>query len=151
MNYSVLPPESLEVVYKKVTKQLPDALRSPQAFAMLYSSSDSMFFEVGLLQGVFWLAGIRVGWKAAIHVVLWDEEARRECLKKTAIPKRAVRDIFRLLRLQRLEAYIPVRKRTGCQYAEAVGFRMEGILRKYDKYDGDLVDVAVYSILSEDL
>jgi len=151
MKYSVLPPESLEEVFQKVSKQLPDSLRDFQSFIMLYSAPNTMFFEVGLLGGAFWLANIYIGWKATGHVVLWDREVREECLKKVAYPRKVVRDIFELLRLERLEAYIPVRKRTACQYAERLGFTMEGILRKFDRYDGDLVDVAVYSLLKEDL
>lgn len=151
MKYSVLPPESVEEVFKNVSKHLPDALRDLATFALLYSSVGTMFFEVGLLGGVFWLTNIHIGWKATVHVVLWDKEVREECLKRVAYPRRIISDIFQLLRLQRLEAYIPIRKRTACQYAERLGLSMEGILRKFDKYDGDFVDVAVYSILKEDL
>jgi len=151
MKYSVLPPDVLEEVFQKVKKQLPDALRDPIAFAALYGSPDSMFFEVGLLGGVFWLSNVRIGWKATGHVVLWDKEVREECLKTMAYPRKVVRDLFDLLRLERLEAYIPVRKHTACQYAERLGLTMEGILRKFDMYDGDLMDIAVYSLLREDL
>lgn len=151
MKYSVLSPEVLREVYEHVSKQLPDALRSLEAFALLYSSMGTMFFEVGLLGGVFWLTNICVGWKATGHVVLWDKEVREECLKHSAYPRKVVGDIFQLLRLERLEAYIPVRKTKACQYAERLGLTMEGILRKFDKYDGELVDIAIYSLLREDL
>lgn len=151
MKYSVLPLEVLEEVYKHVSKQLPDALRNLQTFALLYSSVGTMFFEVGLLGGVFWLTNVCIGWKATGHVVLWDKEVREECLKTMVYPRKVVRDIFELLRLERLEAYIPVRKSKACQYAERLGLTMEGILRKFDKYDGELVDIAIYSLLREDL
>jgi hypothetical protein len=151
MKYSVLPPESVEEVFKNVQKHLPDALRSLEAFALLYSSMGTMFFEVGLLGGAFWLTNIRIGWKATAHVVFWDKDVREELLKSVIYTRSIVDDVFQLLRLQRLEAYIPVRKRTACQYAERLGFTMEGILRKFDKYDGDLVDIAIYSLLKEDI
>lgn len=151
MKYSVLPPESVEEVFKHVRKHLPDSLRDLPTFALLYSSMTTMFFEIGLLGGAFWLTNIHVGWKATAHVVLWDKEVREECLKQVAYPRKVIGDIFQLLRLLRLEAYIPVRKRTACQYAERLGLSMEGILRKFDKYGGDLVDIAVYSLLKEDI
>lgn len=151
MKYSVLPPESLEVVYENVKKYLPDFLRSPQAFALLYGASDSMFFEIGLLGGAFWLANICIGWKATIHTVLWDKEVREECLHKVTFPRKVIHDIFELLRLQRLEAFVPAAKETTCEYAERLGFSLEGVLRKSGRYDGELVDVAVYSILKEDM
>ena len=59
--------------------------------------------------------------------------------------------LFGYLRLKRLEAQIPVKNKQACEYAERLGFNMEGILRKNAIYNGDYVDIAMYSVLREDL
>jgi len=102
-----------------------------------------MVFEVGDFQGTFWLTDIIVGWKAGIHAVLWD----KQYLGKSELAKAVLADLMRLLKLQRLEAFIPVTMRAAGRYAERVGFKFEGILRRAAYYDGQLVDLAAYSII----
>ena len=147
IGYGLLPLSFIEKVYEKVEKYLPDVLRSPGAFASMCVSRDTAVFEVGTFGGVFWLSNIVVGWKATGHVVLWD----KECLRQYKAAQHIIKEIFRLFRLQRLDAYIPADNEKACHYAEHLGFTMEGILRKFEVYDGEYRDVAVYSLMKEDL
>lgn len=149
MRYTVLRPELLPSVYKEVKTFLPDMLRDFNVFSSLYWSKSSMFFEVHINAGAFWLANIHVGHKATIHVVLWDKEVRKECLSDTTVPSRVVRELFRLLDLRRLDAYIPASKEKSCQWAERLGFTLEGILRAHTLYDGDATDIAAYALVKE--
>lgn len=151
MSYALLRPELLGKVFEKVEKYLPDFLRDPNLFAALYASSRAVFFEVGVFGGVFWLSDIILGRKAVIHVVLWDGDCKDHYLKKHINAKRVVQDIFRLFGLQRLEARIPIRRVKACEFAEAVGFSLEGVLRKAEVYNGETTDLALYSLLREEI
>lgn len=145
--YSLLPITAVSEVFEKVKKYLPDMLRTPEAFSSMYAAGNTMFLEVGAFGGVFWLSDIIMGWRAEIHVVLWDKEVKGQYKEAQGV----IKWLFGFLRLKRLEAYVPTREKKACEYAERLNFTMEGILRKRAIYDGDYVDVAAYSILLEDL
>jgi len=147
LSYRVLAPELVKKTFEKVKLRLPDALRTPEAFAALYFDPASMFFEIGDFEGVFWLANMRLGNKAVGHIVLWDEKWKG----KYQLAKEVIRFIFQLLNLQRLEAFVPTKNTKACKYAERLGFTLEGVLRRFDRYDEQYVDVAAYSLLKEEL
>ncbi len=145
--YRILAPELVKKTFEKIKKYLPDVIRDPETFAARYVASSSMFFEIGDFGGVFWLSNIVLGHKAVIHIVLWDDELKGRYIEA----KDVVRDIFRLLNLQRLETLVPTLNKRACRYAEKLGFTLEGILRRFDRYDEQLADLAIYSLLKEEL
>jgi len=106
-----------------------------------------MFFEVGEFEGVFWLSDIVLGVSANIHIVLWGDKMKKQYTRA----KEIVSDLFSLLKLRRLSAYIPTFNEAACEYAEALGFTLEGNLRRFTYYDGELRDVALFSLLSEEV
>jgi len=141
--YTFLSPDKLAQTYEKVVQYLPDVYRSPEAFLSLYSAKSSLFFEVGDFAGVFWLTDIWVGWKACVHIVLWGKEFRG----MPTIAGEVLAELMDLLKLQRLEAFVPTNMRGACSYTERVGFEPEGVLRRAARYDGKVVDLAAYSII----
>jgi len=147
LSYRLLAPELVKKTFEKVKQHLPDALRTPEAFAALYMARGSMFFEIGDFEGVFWLVNVALGHKAVGHIVLWAEKWKG----KYQLAKEVIHEIFRLLNLQRLEAFIPTLNEKACKYAEKLGFTLEGVLRRFDRYDERYVDIAVYSLLKEEL
>jgi len=147
MSYRILAPELVKKTFEKVKQHLPDALRTPEAFAALYMDRGSMFFEIGDFEGVFWLANTALGHKAVGHIVIWGEKWKG----KYQLAKEVISDIFRLLNLQRLEAFVPTMNAKACKYTEKLGFTLEGVLRRFDRYDERYVDVALYSLLEEEL
>ena len=144
--YRLLVPQQLPAVYTHVKETLPDSIRDPNIFAQIYWAKTSAFFELGDMEGALWLVNIAVGWKATVHLVLWGERLRHRAEDALEITK----ELFHLFQLRRLEAYLPVTNERVCRYLDKLGFVMEGTLRKWDYYDGMLVDIAVYSILKED-
>jgi len=140
-----MAPAALGPVYNKVARYLPDLYRSPEAFYSLYAMKGSMFFEVGAFQGAFWLTEVIIGWKANIHIVLWD----KAYLGKKWIPvtRQIMYELLDLFQLQRLEAFIPTTLISAGRYAERIGFKLEGILRKAAVRDGQLTNVAAYSLI----
>lgn len=158
MRFKVLLPDQLGLVYQKALKTLPDVYKAPEAFFALYALRDSLFLEVGDFDGAVWLLNIIPGWKASIHIVLWEPiSAIRKNAKKALVlgqyntAKIVIRELFYFLRLQRLDCYIPVRAKGACRYAENVGFTMEGIMHKAGCYNSTYVDIATYAIFKEDL
>jgi len=145
--YRVLLPTTVEATYGKVAKYLPDMWKDAGAFYALYSAKDSAFFEVGTFDGAFWLTNLIPGWKATAHVVLWGKDV----LKQPERAKQIVRELFNMFSLKRMDSFIPARNRGAQRYAEKLGFSMEGVLRKQAIYNGEPEDVAVYSILKEEL
>lgn len=147
LKYRFLLPDQLPAVYEAVKDYLPDSARSPNAFAAVYYSKDSMFFEVGDFQGVFWLSNIVPGWKANVHIVLWDEAVRGQ----HSIARHIISELADRLRLRRIAGYIPATFIPAIKYAERVGFRYEGVHSLLDRYNNELVDVHSYALLEEDI
>lgn len=145
--YYFLHPDLLEETFNRVKEHIPDCLKQPAAFHSLYAAGNSMFFEVGDFEGVFWLSDIILGVSANAHIVLWGDEVK----KKHGRAKEIVSDLINLLKLRRLSAYIPTFNEAACEYAEALGFTLEGNLRKFTYYNGELRDVSVFSLLSEEV
>lgn len=147
LEYRFLTPEQVQATYEHVKDFLPDSLRNLQIFTQLYLSKDSMFFEVGDFQGVFWLTAIVPGWRADIHVVLWDDAVR----KHHADAIRFLRDLAFKLRLKRINAYIPAHLEPALKYAMRVGFQQEGLIHFGDFYDGTFRDIYLLGLFGEDL
>jgi len=143
--YHLLTPEKLAVTFTQVKGTLPDSVRDIGIFAQLYWAKTSAFFELGNLEGALWLVNISIGWKAIIHLVLWGERLRHRVNDAREI----LRELMDLFQLCKVEAYIPVTNEAALKFTIKAGFVKEGILKQWDRYDGQLVDIAVYSILKE--
>lgn len=147
MKYNILPVEYIDEAYRRSFKSLPDILKKPGVFATMVGSRSTVLFELGDFDGVFWLSDLIIGWKANIHIVIWGKDSMRRYTEAIKI----LEDILRLFLLKRIQAFIPVHNKLACHYAEKMGFRMEGVLRKVEIYDGEAVDVCAYGLLKEDL
>jgi len=141
--YRVLLPSKYVLVFEEVKRYLPDAYRTPQAFLALLTNGTTLSFELGDFQGAFWLTDVFVGWKAGIHIVLWQ----KELFGRSAEAKQVIRELMHFYSLQRLEAFIPITMRSAGRYAERCGFKMEGILRQATIYDGVMTDMVAYSVI----
>jgi len=144
---SILLLDQLGIVFEKMLSYLPDSLRSFDSFLALYQAPTSAFFEVGEMEGAFWLTSIIPGWKADGHLILWGKKV----LRQDERTKKVIQELFHLYKLVRLQAFAPVKMQGACRYAERLGFSMEGVLRKAGLYDNEYVDLAIYALLKEDL
>jgi RimJ/RimL family protein N-acetyltransferase len=145
IQYRLLLPEQVKQTYDAVKDYLPDSLRELNSFIALYLSKDSMFLEIGDFQGVVWLSNIIPGWKANVHIVLWDKDIHGQYTEGNRIE----RELAQLLRLRRITAYIPSTFTPAIHFAEQLGFVYEGLHRLADRYNEELVDVYSYALLEE--
>ncbi len=65
--------------------------------------------------------------------------------------KAGIEIAFKTIRLHRLEAVISSKNRRSINLAKSVGFKREGIRKKYLFTNGNWEDFAIYSIIPEDL
>jgi RimJ/RimL family protein N-acetyltransferase len=142
LKWRFLTPEQLSATYEHVKDFLPDNLRNPTVFAQLFIQKDTLFFEVGDFQGVFWLTRVIPGWQADVHVVLWDDTIRGQHKAALAF----MQDLAFRLRLKRINAQIPDHMEAALKYATRVGFQQEGVIHYGDFYDGTLRDIYVYGL-----
>ena len=146
----LLLPEHLEEVFRQSYSSLPDSVKNIRTFYGLYADKRCVFFDVGNMGGAMWLANLQIGFKASIHLVLWE----KDLLGRPGDAKLVLKDIMDMFSLKRVEVYIPAGlrfSRLACRYAEKVGMVLEGVLRKSEFYGGERVDIYVYSILLEEI
>jgi hypothetical protein len=147
ITYRFLLPEQVHDVYQRVETYLPDARRNIQAFVQLYLSKDSAFFEVGEYQGVFWFSNVVPGWKADVHINLWDDAVKHQSLEA----KRILNQLMHLFRLRHSFASIPALPKfePALRYTEKVGFSYHGLLPRVDQYEGQRTDMHMLSFAKE--
>ena len=147
IKYHVMSPSMFGRLFEKVVRHVPDELRTPEVFFSMCSLKSTVVFEVGTFQGAFWLSDIRIGWRANVHIVLWDKDV----LKQYPRARRILQEVLDLFRLLRLQAFVPVDNKLANTFAEHMGFVLEGIARKAGLYNGEFVDLACLALLKEDL
>lgn len=136
LNYYVLTPVQLPATFEHVKEFLPDRFRSIDEFIRLYFQKDTMMFEIGNFAGAFWLANIVPGWRATAHIVVWDETAKKQATRAAGV----LRELCRMFRLQKVNAYVPTHLEGAARFVEKIGFVTEGVEKLADYYDGRLVD-----------
>lgn len=148
MKFNVAPNEDWLKIHRAALKTLPDAFQDPNTFFQFFVHPQTAFYELGPGEGYFWLSGIIPGWKASVHLVIWG----KSFLGQAAIPtiRQVIKDVMSLYQLKRLDGWIPVTNILACNFAAKAGFTLEGIHKKYEKYQGVLTDVAVYALLKEE-
>jgi RimJ/RimL family protein N-acetyltransferase len=142
----VLLPTQVQQVYDAVKDHMPDHWRSLDAFAQLYLTPSSAFFEVGEFEGVVWLTNLIIGRSANIHIVMWDSRIA----DKLPLARKRIEELMDMFRIRRLSAWIPIHATKAQTLAEALGFQLEGVLRIAEQYNNQLVDLHAYSLLKEE-
>jgi len=146
MKYYLLKDKEFEKLLGRIKSFLPDVLRDPRTFFGYTSAPTTMCFGLGDFQGAFILADIVIGLSASVHVYLWDDEIKHQ----PSVARSIMKQIFMLLRLERLQAQPPEGNIAACKLAESLGFKKEGVLRKIVRYNGELQDLAIYAKLKEE-
>lgn len=84
---------------------------------------------------------------ANFHAVQWDAKAG----PRQPLARAFIAQVFRMLNLHRMVAEIPLRFGGAIRAAKKIGFVPEGRLRAARLYDGEWYDVAILSILEDEV
>lgn len=84
---------------------------------------------------------------ATFHAVTWDAKAA----PRRVIAEQFIRKIFQVLKLHRLTALIPMKFAGAIRTAKKIGFKDEGVLRSFRRYNGIWFNVLVLSILETEV
>lgn len=84
---------------------------------------------------------------ATWHGLAWDSKI----ITRTKVARDAVRAIFKMFRLHRLMAVVPLIFGRTISAAKKIGFRQEGVMQSCRRYNGQWVGVLLMSITEEDL
>jgi len=147
----LLLPVELPYVYEHFQKYLPDSWRNPGPFTLLFSRRDCLFFRLGeapLPSGCLFLTDIVPGWKATLHVSIWEKDMRG--LGKKGVVYDFLTWLIDFVGVIRIEALVPTDNIIAHRYAERAGLHREGVLRKGGAFDGVLKDLVIYGRLKED-
>jgi RimJ/RimL family protein N-acetyltransferase len=83
---------------------------------------------------------------ATWHATVWDAKVG----PRMPIAREAIRAVFKILRLHRLEVIIPLKAGGAIRVAKKIGFLQEGRLRAFYQYHGEWWDCLILSILETD-
>lgn len=119
----------------------------PFLFANMILASNTVVLEVGDAAGVIYFAGITPGFSAVANIAIWDPAY----LGRPDIGVAACHAIMTGYDLQRLDAWIMEKNNAAIRYAEAVGFKLEGIIRRQVWYNGGWENLALLGLLREEL
>lgn len=145
--FKLLERGKVDDVFDKIKPYLPDMYQNRSNYYTLVNSGATLGLEVGDFQGVVLLTDLITGLKAQVHVYIWDKTVRR----RDDDARFLLKQVFMLLDLKRLEARPPEQNAKACAYAERMGFKREGVMRKAARYNNQLQDLVMYSLLEEDL
>lgn len=128
-------------------------------FLLWVQAARPVWFEAirvsdGMEVGLIYLSDFLPMWvggpgyvQARFHALAWDSDAAtRMPVLQALIP-----ELFRLFRLHRLEAQVPLNKGGTIRVAKKLGFKEEGVLREVRRYHGQWWSVLVLSLLDREV
>lgn len=97
--------------------------------------------------GIFYLTDIRPGYEALAHYNFWDQKfnGRKELCRET------LRHVFGRFGFHRITTEVALYAEKTMNAVEWIGFTKEGRKREAVKYHGEWFDVALYSILEDEV
>lgn len=111
----------------------------------------SLFNEYYIMlgdKGMIKIGAVVRGAEANIHVVVWD---RTEPVKLALTMRDILRKIFEHFDLVRLTSITSEKNEEAIRLAKAMGFQVEGKLRKASLFEGQYCDSILLGLLREDL
>ncbi len=129
-----------------------------EGFLGYTAAARTLWFEVtrsdtGENVGFMYLSDLMASWtdhrylSASWHSIVWDAHAAY----RRNVAREFIKVIFRLFRLHRLNASIPLKFGGVIRNAKKLGFKEEGVLRESRRYKGVWYGVLVLSILESEL
>lgn len=118
----------------------------PQSNIQGLLSNTPFTFSLGR-GGVLYFAPMVPGLGGVAHIFVWDPMYFR----RQALIRAVLRYSFKKWDLQRISATIPTRNTLAIRYAQSIGFKREGTMRRAVLYNGGADDSALLGILPEEV
>ena len=138
--------QELFEIFSKHARRFVDEYRSVPKLQEIFMARDSMFWELPG-KGLFYLTDIRPSNMAFCHLILYDKESyiNHELIRQM------IREVMKHLELRRLNAWIPADNRVAMLLARVLGFKREGLLRRWAKKDGHWISMVMFGLLREEI
>lgn len=110
--------------------------------------------ETGAQVGLIYLDNFLPMWvggpgyvQAQFHAVAWDHDASN----RLPVLKAAVKRLFELFRLHRMEARVPTSRGGAIRVLKRLGFQEEGRLREVRRHHNEWWDIVILSLLDHEV
>lgn len=144
-----LSPRVVEYLWEKIKNYdilFADENRGDfEEFERRLTQKDTLCLRID--EGILIMTDIIIGHMAQIHACFWDHKLSI----RLDLFRNCITWVFVVFEFVRLEAIVPVISRGLRRFLQKkLNFTEEGILRHRMKYQGEFIDVAVYSLLREE-
>ena len=122
-------------------------LNNDPIMAEMVKKQDSAFWEIGDMEGIYYLYDIILGVRANFGIKVWSTRFLGEAGIATHLKMRDY--LFDAYDLKRLGATIDIHNKTCIALTESLGFELEGTHRNWGYIKGNLTDVHTYALYSK--
>lgn len=109
-------------------------------------SSDTVWLEREDGNGLLYLTNVVPGLSATGHVIYWDKRLRG----REEFTMDCIRWMMGIIPLEKLNLFLPAYALAARAFADRLGFKREGIIRRWSKSDGKLFDIFVFGMTKEE-
>jgi len=146
-----LTPERVALLWKKfdsVSSGVFDDFtrNNPQYFMSMLTAPDSVWLERKDGNGVLYLTSVRPGLSATGHLLYWNKRLRGT----EDFTLEVLRWLMETIPLQKINEFLPAYVHSGRHYAEKLGFKKEGCIRRWSMSNGKPFDMYVYGMTYEE-
>lgn len=118
----------------------------PDLFVQELQASDSVWLERTDGNGILYLTSVVKGLSAYGHILYWDKRLRgREHFTLDTL-----KWLMQVIPLQKVNVFLPDYSKAAHHFVQRMGFKKEGVLRRWSISQGKPYDMLVYGILAEE-
>jgi hypothetical protein len=111
------------------------------------SSRDTVWLEREDGNGLLYLTSVIPGLSATGHILFWD----KKLIGTESFTLDVLRYLVEVIPLKKVNLYLPDFAKSAIRYAERLGFKYEGTIRRWSYSNGSLFDMKVFGMLSEEI
>jgi hypothetical protein len=108
---------------------------------------DSIWLELDDGMGILYATEIIPTLSANVHIAFWDHKLK----ERYALIVQCLAWLINTCELEKINASLPVFTYAARKHVEALGFKEEGVIRRFSRSDGRLYNQHLYGILKEDI
>lgn len=118
----------------------------PDLFLQELQAPNSVWLERTDGNGILYLTSVVRGLSAYGHILYWDKRLRG----REEFTLDTIRWMMQMIPLQKLNVFLPDYSRAAHHFVQRMGFKKEGVLRRWSISQGKPYDMLVYGLLAEE-